>query len=253
MKGPGSIDLNADVGEGCGSDSELVPLVSSVNVACGAHAGDPGAMREAISLALRHGAAVGAHPGFADREHFGRRELSIAPAEAAALVIGQATLLRDVARGLGASVGHIKLHGALYNMAARDRSLAGAIVAALALDARRSGSPWILVALAGSVLASLGREAGLRVVGEAFADRSYEPDGTLTPRSEPGAVITSIEAAALQARGIARDGAVLTAGHARVPVDAETICVHGDAPAAVELARRIRRELAGAGIEVRPV
>jgi UPF0271 protein len=245
-----SIDLNADVGEGIGSDSDLVPLVSSVNIACGAHAGDEGTMRRAIGLALGRGVAIGAHPGFADRENFGRKELAIHPAAAAGLVIGQLRMLQAVAAPLGATVGHVKLHGALYNMASRDRALAGAIAEALAAESRASSRQLVLVALAGSVLASVGRESGLRVIGEAFADRSYRTDGTLTPRSEPGAVVGDIERAARQACQIATTGTLTSADGAEVLVDAGTICIHGDGPAAVDLARRIRAELASCGIRV---
>jgi UPF0271 protein len=246
-----SIDLNADVGEGCPSDGELVALVSSVNIACGAHAGDEATMRGAVELALRHGAAIGAHPGFADREHFGRREIPMAPAQAAALVVDQAMLLQKVASGLGARVGHVKLHGALYNMAARDRSLAAAVVDALAEAGRRAGSQWTLVALAGSEMVSIGRARGLKVSTEAFADRSYRRDGTLTPRSDPGAVIADVDAAVRQVLRIAREGIVLSADGAEVPVEADTICLHGDSPRALSFARRIRAELAAAGIAVR--
>jgi UPF0271 protein len=252
MSRAGAIDLNADVGEGCGSDAELVPLVSSVNIACGAHAGDEASMLEALHLAVRHGAAIGAHPGFADREHFGRRELRVGPAEAAALVTGQTRHLQALAGRIGAAVGHVKLHGALYNMAAGDRALADAIASALAEDARRSGSPSVLVALAGSVLASAGREQGLRVIEEAFADRAYRRDGTLVPRSEPGAVVGEPGAASRQALLIAREGAVVAQGGERVRVEAGTLCIHGDSPGAVALARRIRADLAAAGIAVRP-
>ena len=250
MRRAGSIDLNADVGEGCGTDAELVPLVSSVNIACGAHAGDRGTMRQTVALALRHGAAIGAHPGFADRENFGRRELSINPAAAAGLVLGQARMLQEVAAELGARVGHVKLHGALYNMAARDAALADAIASALAGDLREPGHPWVLVALAGSVMASIGRERGLRVVGEAFADRTYRRDGSLTPRTEPGAVIEDADAASRQALRIAQDRRVAAADGAEVQVEAGTLCLHGDSPSAVDFARRLRRDLAAAGIQV---
>jgi UPF0271 protein len=246
-----TIDLNADVGEGCGSDAELVPLVTSVNIACGAHAGDRATMREAVGLAMRHGAAIGAHPGFADKSSFGRRELSINPAAAAGLVLGQARMLQEVAAELGARVGHVKLHGALYNMAARDPALAEAVAGALAGDSRGTGSPWILVALAGSALVAAGRRHGLRVVGEAFADRTYRRDGSLTPRSEAGAVISDEGAAARQALRIATLGLVESADGAEVAVDARTICLHGDSPSAVAFARRIRRELDAAGIVAR--
>jgi UPF0271 protein len=244
------IDLNADVGEGCGFDAELVPLVSTVNIACGAHAGDEATMRAAVALALQHGAAIGSHPGFADREHFGRRELGITPAEAAELVIGQTRTLQRVAAEAGARVGHVKLHGALYNMVSMDRELAIAVAEVLAEDARRSGRPWVLIALAGSVLVSVARERGLAVLGEAFADRSYRSDGTLTPRPVVGAVIEDSAAAAAQALRIAKEGTVRAGDGTVVAIDASTLCIHGDSPGAAELARLIRREFTRAGILV---
>jgi UPF0271 protein len=244
-----SIDLNADVGEGCGFDGELIPLVSSVNIACGAHAGSEATMREAVGLALRADVAIGAHPGFADREHFGRREIATAPDEAGRLVLNQIDLLRRVAKGLGARVGHVKLHGALYNMASRDPGLASAIVAALAADARQNGA-LALFALAGSLVQRAGREAGLSVIGEALADRSYRSDGSLLPRSEEGAVIEDETVAASQALRIAREGIVRTREGVEVRVDAGSLCIHGDKPGSVALARRIRWEFAAAGIGV---
>jgi UPF0271 protein len=245
------IDLNADVGEGCGFDDELVPLVSTANIACGAHAGDEATMRDAVALALRHGVAIGAHPGFADREHFGRREIPIGPAEAAELVIGQARVLQRVAAEAGARVGHVKLHGALYNMVSRDRALASAVAEALAEDVQRFGQEWVLIALAGSILASVARERGLTVLGEAFADRSYRSDGSLAPRSEAGAVIKDAGAAAAQALRIATEGTVRAGDGTVVTIDAATLCIHGDSAGAAELARLIRGEFARAGIEVR--
>jgi len=245
-----AIDLNADVGEGLAQDAELVPLVSRVNIACGAHAGDAASMRQAVALALRHGVAIGAHPGLADREHFGRREIPVAPGEARALVLEQTRLLGAVASGLGARVGHVKLHGALYNMAARDAELAAAVADAVAELGRGAGAPLELVALAGSALAGAGRARGLRVLGEAFADRAYRRDGALLARSEEGALLGE-EAAALQALRIAAEGAVRASDGTIVPVDAQTICIHGDSPGAAALARRIRRQLEAAGIAVR--
>jgi UPF0271 protein len=245
-----SIDLNADVGEGMGTDPDLVPLVSSVNIACGAHAGDERTMRQSIELAMKHGVAIGAHPGFADRENFGRKELPIHPAAAAGLVLGQARMLRDMAQGLGARVGHVKLHGALYNMASRDAGLAGAIVAALAGDARDPGHDWTLVALAGSVLVAVARDHGIRVVGEAFADRLYQADGSLMPRSQVGAVIENADTASRQALQIAALGTITGADGAEIHVAAQTLCLHGDGPLAVDFARRIRRDLEAAGISV---
>jgi UPF0271 protein len=251
MSGRAAIDLNADVGEGAGHDEELIPLVSSVNVCCGAHAGDDGTLRQAIRTALRHGVAIGAHPGFPDREHFGRRELPITPAAAADLVLAQSLRLEALAAELGARVGHVKLHGALYAMAARDPELAASIVGALAARNRASARPWTLVALAGSTLVTLGRAAGLRVLGEAFADRSYASTGALTPRLEPGALILDDAAALGQALGIAREGIVTALDGQVVRVEAQTLCLHGDGPRAVLFAGRIRSGLEAAGIAVR--
>jgi UPF0271 protein len=242
------IDLNADVGEGLATDAELIGLVSSVNIACGGHAGDPATMRESVRLALRSGAAIGAHPGFEDRENFGRREMPIEPLIAADLVIRQTRRLSDVARGEGAVVGHVKLHGALYNMAARDRALAEAVVGALLHE-----GGLVLVALAGSDLQRVARERGLPVAGEAFSDRAYRADGSLMPRSSPGGVISDPEQTARQAVAIARDGKVISGDGAQVAVDAETLCLHGDNPGALASARAIRSELGRAGIRIAPL
>jgi 5-oxoprolinase (ATP-hydrolysing) subunit A len=251
VSGATSIDLNADVGEGGGYDEELVPLVTSVNIACGAHAGDLDAMRRTVALALRSGSAIGAHPGFADREHFGRREIPIEPDSAKALIVGQVAALEAVASALGARISHVKLHGALYNMASRDRALAAAVVDALMEGTPRSGPARMLVALAGSELHALARSRGLRVLGEAFADRSYRSDGTLTPRSAPGAVIGDEDAAVRQALRLAAEGSVRAADGTVVAVDADTICLHGDSPHSVQFAQRIRAAFAKAKIEVR--
>ncbi len=246
-----SIDLNADVGEGAGCEEELIPLVSSVNIACGAHAGDARTMRQALEIAGRHGAAVGAHPGFADPGHFGRRELPVSPAAAAELVLLQARRLEEMAAGVGLRVGHVKLHGALYNMAARDPSLGAAIVEALAREERAGHPRWRLFTLAGSSMEALGRAAGLSVLAEAFADRTYTPGGGLTPRSEPGALIVDEDAAVRQALRIAGEGTIVATDGSVVPVRADTLCLHGDGPRAVAFARRIRMEFARAGISVR--
>jgi UPF0271 protein len=246
----GSIDLNADVGEGCGFDEELIPLVSSVNIACGAHAGGREAMQAAVTLAVRHGAAIGAHPGFADRENFGRKEIPISPVAASALVIGQLRVLAEVAGEAGARVGHVKLHGALYNMAARGGALARAICEAIGAENRR-GQERTLVALAGSGMASVADALGLCVAREAFADRLYLGDGSLAPRSREGSVIEDPGHAAMQALGIVREGRVLDEAGSAVAVDADTICIHGDRPGGAALALRIRQELAASGIAIR--
>jgi 5-oxoprolinase (ATP-hydrolysing) subunit A len=246
MSREGPIDLNADVGEGMGSDADLIPLVSSVNIACGAHAGDEGTMQRTIELALRHGVAIGAHPGFADRENFGRKEVVLRPGEAGKLVMGQVGALQEIAARLGARVGHMKLHGALYNMAARDEALAMEIAGAM----RKTGAGMALVGLSGSRLVSAGRSLGLRVAQEAFADRLYRSDGSLVPRSEKGSVISDEAAAVRQAVRIATEGQVTSSDGTEVRVRADTLCIHGDSPGAVNFATRIRAGLTAAGIPV---
>jgi UPF0271 protein len=206
-------------------------------------------MGRTIEMALRHGVAIGAHPGFADRENFGRKEIVLPPGGAGRLVLGQVAALERIAASLGARVGHVKLHGSLYNMAARDEMLAMEISDAL----RKSGGDWILVGLAGSRLISAGRALGLRVAEEAFADRLYRSDGSLSPRSEKGAVISEVSAAVRQAVRIAAEGRVTASDGADVELRADTLCIHGDSPGAVEFAARIRGGLSAAGISVRPL
>ncbi len=243
-----AVDLNCDLGEGAGADPELMPLVSSANIACGAHAGDDATMRETVGLALRHGVAIGAHPGFADREHFGRRELPVSPREAGMLVLEQVRRLQDIARAFGGVVQHVKLHGALYNQASRDRDLAKAVVAAVREAAR---VPFLYV-LSGSVLETVARARGdIAVVSEVFADRTYQRDGSLTPRTRPDALVADEESAVAQVLRFVRDGRVRATDGTDVAVRADTVCLHGDGPHAVAFARRLRSELAAAGVAVR--
>ncbi len=242
-----AIDLNCDLGEGAGADGELLPLVSSANIACGAHAGDDATMRATVAGALRHGVAVGAHPGFEDREHFGRRERPVAPDEVARLVASQVRRLRAIAAPLGAELRHVKLHGALYNQASRDRGLAEAVVAAVAAEVPRLR----LYALAGSALEAAARERGLPVAAEAFADRTYQRDGSLTPRSRADALVADEDAAVAQVLRLVREGRVRATDGADVAVRADTVCLHGDGTHAVAFARRLRAALAAAGIAVR--
>lgn len=239
-----TIDLNCDLGEGGGFDRELMPLVSSANIACGGHSGDDEMMQATIALAETNRVVVGAHPGFEDREHFGRRELALASEEIEQLVIRQVNALRRFT-----AIAHVKPHGALYNLAARDPRVADAIARAV-----KAVDPTLLLfALCGSELARAGRARGLRVVEEAFADRAYRSDGSLTPRSERDAVISDPEAAAAQALSIAREGFVILRDGTRVAIAAETICLHGDTAGAVAFARRIRQTLAQAEIGVEAV
>jgi len=229
------IDLNADVGEECGQDAALMRCITSANVACGLHAGSPGTMRETILLAREQGVAVGAHPSFPDREHFGRREMQLGSAEICDLVIRQIEALARIAADAGIRLQHVKPHGALYNVAVRDRRVADAIARAI-VSVDRS---LVLLGLPRSELLAAAQTMGLRTAGEAFADRAYRADGTLVPRTEPGAVIHDPE------QVLAR--IVSLAGRP----DVETICVHGDTPGAAELASKIRGALESANFEVK--
>ena len=246
------IDLNADLGEAStdeGRASELAVLasVSSVNIACGAHAGDADSMRRTIDAAAARGLAIGAHPGYADREGLGRRELTLPPAEVTALVLDQILQLASIASASGVRLVHVKPHGALYNQAARDRALTSAIAEA----DRQADAGLCFVGLAGSLMLDVARDAGLRVAAEAFADRAYQPDGSLVPRSRPGAVIENANAVAAQARIIATERRVVAADGSVIPVAADTICLHGDTPGAATLARHVRSVLEAAGVSIR--
>jgi UPF0271 protein len=236
------IDLNCDLGEGAGNDAGLMPLVTSANIACGGHAGNEATMRATVALAQKHGVAIGAHPGFPDREHFGRRELEMSPEEIWATVMIQIMALRAIA-----PLRHVKPHGALYNLAARDATVAGVIVdAVLAVD-----KELILFALAGSELVKAGRARGLRVAEEVFADRTYQADGALTPRSRPEAMIQDEDAVVTQVLRMISEGKVRSTDGVDVPIKADTICLHGDGPNVVAFAQRLNVELRKAGIEIK--
>ena len=243
------IDLNCDCGEGfgpwpMGDDAGILPYVTSANVACGAHAGDPDTMRRTVRLAASLGVAVGAHPGYPDLSGFGRRVLPMSDDEAANSVLAQVGALAALARAEGVTLTHVKPHGALYNHAAATPTLARAIAGAIAAyDARLT-----LVALAGSAQAQAGHAAGLSVAREAFADRAYEPDGSLRARRHDNAMVLDFAANLAQAISIVRDGVVVAHTGQRVPVQAETICLHGDAPDAAARAAYLRRGLEQAGI-----
>lgn len=238
------IDLNCDVGEGAGLDAELMACVTSANIACGAHAGDAATMRATMALAERYGVAAGAHPGFADRDNFGRAERMLSPRELHDLVTRQIHALRAFG-----PVRHVKPHGALYNQAARDREMADVIAAAVyACD-----PALILFGLAGSELIRAGRARGLRVAHEVFADRTYQRDGSLTPRSRADALIQDEDSAVAQVLRLVREGVVRSTDGPDVKIQADTVCLHGDGLHAVAFARRLRIELEAAGIEVRPV
>jgi UPF0271 protein len=250
-----TIDLNADVGEGfgawtMGADTELAGCVSSFNIACGFHAGDPRVMDRTVAGAARAGLAIGAHPGHWDLRGFGRRPILAEPDEVEADVLYQVGALAAFARAHGARLTHVKPHGALYNQAAADESLARAIARGVA----RAGTELILVGLASSQPMRLAAEAcGLRFAAEAFADRRYEPDGTLRSRRLPGALIETPQAAAEQAVRVARDGRVVASDGSELALAAETLCLHGDGPQALDTARAVRRALEAAGVAIRPL
>jgi UPF0271 protein len=235
-----SIDLNCDLGEGCGQDAAIMPWITSANIACGGHAGDVATMRETVRLALAAGVAIGAHPGFEDRENFGRLEQNLSPNEVRALVRRQVERLRAIAAEQGAALVHVKPHGALYNLAARSGSVADAIATAVrAVDASLR-----LVGLADSELVKAGERAGLAVMQEGFADRRYEADGSLTPRTHPAALITDEAEAVAQALRLMREGRVLSRDGVEVRLKIDTICLHGDGEHAVAFARRLRQAFA---------
>ncbi len=240
------IDLNADVGELPEGDADLIPLVSSVNVAAGFHAGDAATIERTCALAARCGAAIGAHPGYPDREGFGRRPMTMSAADIEAMVLYQVAAVAAFARDAGAELRHVKAHGALYNLAAAD----GAVADAVARGVRRFSMGLILVGLAGSALIAAGRDAGLAVAEEAFADRAYETDGSLRSRTLPGAVLDSPAAAAAQALAIA-EGRLRAYDGTPLAIRADTLCVHGDLPGAVARAAAVRDALVAAGVDLR--
>jgi UPF0271 protein len=245
------VDLNADVGESFGAwtlgqDPALFPHITSANVACGFHAGDPGVMRATVALAREHGVAVGAHPGFRDLAGFGRREIRVPPREVEDLVAYQIGALAGIAAAQGVRLQHVKAHGALYNMAAADAALADAIArATAAVD-----PSLVFLGLPGSQLLAAGERAGLRTAAEVFADRAYRADGSLLPRTESGAVIHDEDAVIERVLAMVRDRAVSAVDGTRVPLRVDTICVHGDTPGAARLAARIRAALEKAGVRV---
>jgi UPF0271 protein len=249
-----SIDLNCDLGESfgrwvLGHDAEVMQTISSANVACGYHAGDPDVMRTTVRLARAAGVAVGAHPSFPDLVGFGRRMMSATPQEVESFVLYQIGALAAIAHAEGVRLQHVKAHGALYNAAIRDRPLADAIARAVAAF----DPSLILFGLPGTELLRAGEAAGLPVAAEGFADRSYEPDGSLTPRSLPGAVIHDPAEVVQRAVRMAKDGSVIATDGEEIPMRVATICTHGDTPGSHELTRRLREALEREGIKVRAV
>lgn len=247
-----TIDLNCDMGESFGAwhmgqDEALLDLVSSANIACGFHAGDPATMLRTVQCAAAKGVAVGAHPALPDLQGFGRRAMAITPEEARALTLYQIGALDAFARAAGTRLRHVKAHGALYNMAARDRRLADAIASAV----RDFDASLVLVGLSGSELIRAGQGLGLACKSEVFADRGVEPDGSLTPRGQPGAMIEDEELAVARVLRMVTEGRVVCGNGADVAIQADTVCIHGDQPRALAFARRLREAFDLAGVEVR--
>ena len=244
-------DLNCDVGESfgvykLGYDADILDEVTSANIACGFHAGDPATMRATVRLALEKGVAIGAHPGLPDLVGFGRRLMKITPQEAKDIVVYQIGALTAFVKSEGGTMRHVKPHGALYNMAAKDFVLAKAIAEAIS----RVNPDFILVGQSGSQLIEAGKAFGLQTASEVFADRTYEDDGTLTPRDQADSVIVDHELAVRQVIGMLQTGTVRSRQGTDVTVKTETICIHGDGPKALEFAKQIRLALDGAGVTV---
>ncbi len=245
------IDLNCDMGESygawkMGADAEVMPYISSANIACGFHAGDPATIRKTVRLAVDRGVAVGAHPSLPDLMGFGRRPMQISPQDMYDLVIYQAGAVEAFARAAGVKLHHVKCHGALYNMAANDEALSEAMVRAV----KDLGSGVALYVLSGSRNFEIGKKAGIRVLGEVFADRGYSDDGTLAPRDRPGGLIEDPAACVKQVLGMVEEGYITSLAGKRIAVSADTLCLHGDQPGAVTFARKLRETFKERGIAV---
>ena len=249
-----TIDLNCDMGESfgaytLGADAEVMSSISSANIACGYHAGDPAVMRRTIVLAREAGVAVGAHPGLPDLAGFGRREMHLTSREVEDLVLYQIGALAAIAQSEGIRLRHVKAHGALYNMAAGQRGLADGIARAV----RSFDASLVLFGLPASELMRAGEAAGLRVASEGFADRTYAPDGSLTPRSHSGSVVHGVEEVVRRAVRMVVDGRIRATDGSEISVQIETLCTHGDTPGAASLTRALREGLERAGVVIAPV
>jgi UPF0271 protein len=245
------IDLNCDMGESygawkMGADAEVMPFITSANIACGFHGGDPATIRKTVRLALDHGVAIGAHPSLPDIQGFGRRVMKISPQDMYDLVIYQAGAVEAFARAAGARLHHVKCHGALYNMAAVDEGLSEAMGRAI----KDLGGNVMVYALSNSTMMKIVKKQNLPVAGEVFADRGYSDDGTLAPRDQPGGMIEDAQKSVKQALAMVEEGYVTSLSGKRVPVAADTLCLHGDQPGAVAFAKEIRRAFSERSISV---
>jgi len=240
-------DLNCDMGEGIGNDKAIMPFITSANIACGYHTGDETTMRETVLLAKEAGVAIGAHPSFLDKENFGRTEIKdITPQQLYELVTEQIRILAKIAEGCSTTLHHVKPHGALYNMAARDAQLAAAIARAVC-DFDKA---LVLFGLSGSCLISEAKAIGLTTASEVFADRTYQDDGSLTPRTKPNALIEGEEQSLRQVLQMVKSGIVTSTAGKEISIAAETICLHGDGKTAVVFAEAINRKLKAEGVQI---
>jgi UPF0271 protein len=241
-----SIDINCDMAEGMGNEDELMPWISSANIACGFHAGNEDLMKETVDLCLKYNVSIGAHPSFPDRENFGRTNMSLPLAQVAGIVCEQVELLKKIAGRQGATLHHVKPHGALYNMAAKDAELAHRISMAI----KQIDDSLMLYGLSQSVMIKEAAKLNLKAANEVFADRRYQPDGTLTPRTSPLALIINEQEAILQVLSLVNENKVKTVTGEYIPLKADTICLHGDGKHAVDFARLIYAKLMDEGVDV---
>ncbi len=242
------IDINCDMGEGVGNEEALMPFISSANIACGYHAGDANSILHTLELCKQYKVAPGAHPSFLDRANFGRREMELPVTELYELIIQQLLIMQEMADMADVSLRHVKPHGALYNMSARDQLIAQVIAKAV----KNFNSQLILVGLSGSCSIEQAIEIGLDTISEVYADRTYQDDGTLTPRVTEGAMITDPAKAAAQVLEMVQEGTVTTVSGSKIPIIAESICLHGDGPHVLEFAKTIQQTLKAKGIDIRP-
>ena len=235
-------EINCDMGEGIGNDELIIPFINSANIACGYHAGDAATMQQTVDLCLKYNVAIGAHPSFFDRENFGRREMNIDSAEVYDLISQQLFILNEIAEGFDVKLNHVKPHGALYNMSAANPELANTIARAV----KDFDVSLILFGLSGSHSINEAKTIGLKTASEVFADRTYQSDGSLTPRSQPNALIDDADKASQQVLQMVKKGTVTTILGKIIPIVAETICIHGDGKHAVEFAKAIHKAINGA-------
>ncbi|HET9744510.1 MAG TPA: 5-oxoprolinase subunit PxpA [Chitinophagaceae bacterium] len=242
-----TIDINCDLGEGVGNDEAIMRYISSANIACGYHAGDANTMKQTVQLCKKYNVAVGAHPSFPDKPNFGRTDMTLHPGEIYEMIVKQINYLEKIAEENDVPIHHVKPHGALYNMTARDKALAPFVALAI-LD---TNPKYVLYGLSGSYLVKEGKHLGVNTANEVFADRTYKDDGSLTSRAKPGALIEDPDKAVAQVLQMVKEGTVTSIAGKKIPIIAETVCIHGDGDHAVEFAKAIHAALIAEGVEIR--